>query len=150
MRFEISRGGSGLTYEIRNIVLNANKLKEFGVNIIWENIGDPVQKGEKIPGWMKEVLTEIIQEDASFAYSPTKGVDSTRQFLADRLNKRGKVQITPEDIIFFNGLGDAIARAYSSIQVDARMIMPEPTYSTHFMEEVLHDSFPPGPWQPLH
>jgi alanine-synthesizing transaminase len=147
MRFEISRGGSGLTYEIRNIVLIANKLKEFGVNIIWENIGDPVQKGEKIPGWMKEVLTEIIQEDASFAYSPTKGVDSTRQFLADRLNKRGKVQITPEDIIFFNGLGDAIARAYSSIQVDARMIMPEPTYSTHFMAEVLHASFPPNTYR---
>jgi len=43
MRFEISRSG-GLTYEIRNIVLIANKLKELGVNIIWENIGDPVQK----------------------------------------------------------------------------------------------------------
>jgi len=147
MRFEISRGGSGLTYEIRNIVLIANKLKEFGVDIIWENIGDPVQKGEKIPDWMKEVLTEIIKDDASFAYSPTKGVDSTRQFLADRLNKRGKVQITPEDIIFFNGLGDAIARAYSSIQVDARMIMPEPTYSTHFMAEVLHASFPPNTYR---
>jgi alanine-synthesizing transaminase len=147
MRFEISRGGSGLTYEIRNIVQIANKLKELGMEITWENIGDPVQKGEKIPDWMKQVLTEIIKEDASFAYSPTKGVDSTRKFLADRLNKRGKTQITPEDIIFFNGLGDAIARAYSSIQVDARIIMPEPTYSTHFMAEVLHASFPPNTYR---
>ncbi|HRS97485.1 MAG TPA: aminotransferase, partial [Smithella sp.] len=103
MRFEISRGGSGLTYEIRNIVLIANKLKELGINIIWENIGDPVQKGEKIPDWMKAVLTDIIRDDLSFAYSPTKGVDATREFLAERVNKRGKVQITPEDIIFFNG-----------------------------------------------
>ncbi|HON59903.1 MAG TPA: pyridoxal phosphate-dependent aminotransferase [Smithella sp.] len=147
MRFEISRGGSGLTYEIRNIVLIANKLKELGINIIWENIGDPVQKGEKIPDWMKAVLTDIIRDDLSFAYSPTKGVDATREFLAERVNKRGKVQITPEDIIFFNGLGDAIARAYSSIQVDARMIMPEPTYSTHFMAEVLHASFPPNTYR---
>ena len=147
MRFEIARGGSGLTYEIRNIVLIANKLKEYGVNIIWENIGDPVQKGEKIPDWMKEVLINILKNDSSYAYSPTKGVDETRKFLADRLNKRGKVQITPEDIIFFNGLGDAIARAYSSIQVDARMIMPEPTYSTHFMAEVLHASFPPNTYR---
>ncbi len=147
MRFEISRGGSGLTYEIRNIVLIANKLKELGIDITWENIGDPVQKGEKIPAWMKEVLVETIKDDASFAYSPTKGVDSTRQFLAERLNARGHVQITPEDIIFFNGLGDAIARAYSSIQVDARMIMPEPTYSTHFMAEVLHASFPPNTYR---
>ncbi|MBP1711432.1 MAG: aspartate aminotransferase [Deltaproteobacteria bacterium] len=142
MRFEISRGGSGLTYEIRNIVLIAKKLQEFGVKINWENIGDPVQKGEKIPDWMKEVLIDILQDDASYAYSPTKGIDSTRAFIAERVNARGKIQITPEDVIFFNGLGDAIARAYSSIQVDARMIMPEPTYSTHFMAEVLHASFP--------
>jgi alanine-synthesizing transaminase len=142
MRFEIARGGSGLTYEIRNIVLIAKKLQEYGVKIIWENIGDPVQKGEIIPDWMKEVLIDIIKEDSSYAYSPTKGVDATRTFIADSVNARGKVQITPEDVIFFNGLGDAIARAYSSIQVDARMIMPEPTYSTHFMAEVLHASFP--------
>jgi alanine-synthesizing transaminase len=148
MRFEISRGGSGLTYEIRNLVPIAKKLEKLGVEkIIWENIGDPVQKGENIPDWMKEVLIDIIKENGSYAYSPTKGVDATRAFLADRVNARGKVQITPEDIIFFNGLGDAIARAYSSIQVDARMIMPEPTYSTHFMAEVLHASFPPNTYR---
>jgi len=147
MRFEISRGGTGLTYEIRNIVMIANKLKQYGMDIIWENIGDPIQKGEPIPAWMKEVVADIIQEDRSFAYSPTKGMDETRAFLAERVNKRGKVQITPDDIIFFNGLGDAIARAYSSLQVDARMIMPEPTYSTHFMAEVLHASFPPNTYR---
>ncbi|HOW57407.1 MAG TPA: pyridoxal phosphate-dependent aminotransferase, partial [Smithellaceae bacterium] len=147
MRFEISRGGSGLTYEIRNIVLIADKLKEYGVEIIWENIGDPVQKGEKIPDWIKGVLTEIINEDGSFAYSPTKGMLETRKFLACRTNARGKVQITPDDIIFFNGLGDAIARTYSSLQLDARVIMPEPTYSTHFMAEVLHASFPPNTYR---
>lgn len=147
MRFEISRGGSGLTYEIRNIVLIAKKMQEYGLKIIWENIGDPVQKGENIPDWMKEVLIDILKDNASYAYSPTKGVDSTRQFIADRVNARGKVQITPESIIFFNGLGDAIARAYSSIQVDARMIMPEPTYSTHLMAEVLHASFPPNTYR---
>jgi alanine-synthesizing transaminase len=147
MRFEISRGGSGLTYEIRNIVLIAKKMQQHGLKIIWENIGDPVQKGERIPGWMKEVLTDILKEDLSYAYSPTKGVDATRAFLAERTNARGKTQITPDDIIFFNGLGDAIARAYSSIQVDARMIMPEPTYSTHLMAEVLHASFPPNTYR---
>jgi aspartate/methionine/tyrosine aminotransferase len=147
MRFEISRGGSGLTYEIRNIVLIAKKMQQHGLKIIWENIGDPVQKGEMIPGWMKEVLTDILKDDLSYAYSPTKGVDATRAFLAECTNARGKTQITPEDIIFFNGLGDAIARAYSSIQVDARMIMPEPTYSTHLMAEVLHASFPPNTYR---
>ncbi len=147
MRFEISRGGSGLTYEIRNIVLIAKKMQEYGLKIIWENIGDPVQKGENIPDWMKDVLIDIIKDNGSYAYSPTKGMDATRAFIADRVNARGNIQISPEDIIFFNGLGDAIARAYSSIQVDARMIMPEPTYSTHLMAEVLHASFPPNTYR---
>jgi alanine-synthesizing transaminase len=147
MRFEIAKGGSGLTYEIRNIVLIANKLKEYGIEIIWENIGDPVQKGEIIPEWMKEVVVEAVKENYSFSYSPTKGIDETRKFLAELVNQRGKTQITPDDIIFFNGLGDAIFRSYSSLQVDARVIMPEPTYSTHFMAEVLHASFPPNTYR---
>jgi len=48
MRFDIAKSGSGLTYEIRNIVNVANELKKRGVDVIWENIGDPVVKGEKI------------------------------------------------------------------------------------------------------
>ncbi|MFB3926579.1 MAG: pyridoxal phosphate-dependent aminotransferase [Syntrophales bacterium] len=147
MRFDIAKSGNGMTYEIRNIVGVASKLKEYGVEITWENIGDPVQKGEKIPGWMKDVLFDILKEDCCYAYSPTKGMEATREFLAQRVNLRGKAKITKEDIIFFNGLGDAIARAYSAIRVDARVIMPEPTYSTHFLAEVLHASFPPNTYR---
>jgi len=147
MRFDIAKDGSGLVYEIRQIVNVANKLKEYGIEVIWENIGDPIHKGEKIPDWMKEVLIEVLRDDLSYGYCPTKGVDATREFLADRINKMGHIQITPEDIIFFNGLGDAIARAYSAIRVDARIIMPEPTYSTHLLAEVLHASFPPNTYR---
>lgn len=147
MRFDIAKDGSGLVYEIRQIVGVANKLKEYGIEVTWENIGDPIQKGEKIPDWMKEVLTELLQDDMSYGYCPTKGVDSTREFIANRVNKQGGVQITPDDVVFFNGLGDAIARAYSAIRVDARIIMPEPTYSTHLLAEVLHASFPPNTYR---
>lgn len=147
MRFDIAKDGSGLVYEIRQIVAVANKLKEYGVEVTWENIGDPIHKGEKIPDWMKDVLVGLLQDDLTYGYSPTKGVDETRKFLADRVNEAGNIQISPEDIIFFNGLGDAIARAYSSIRVDARIIMPEPTYSTHLLAEVLHASFPPNTYR---
>jgi aspartate/methionine/tyrosine aminotransferase len=147
MRFDIARSGSGLVYEIRNIVNVANRLKQSGVEVVWENIGDPIQKGEKIPDWMKSTLAELLQEDANYGYSPTKGMDATREFLAEKVNSRGKTQITPDNILFFNGLGDAIARAYGAIRVDARIIMPEPTYSTHLLAEVLHASFPPNTYR---
>ncbi|MBN2284002.1 MAG: pyridoxal phosphate-dependent aminotransferase [Deltaproteobacteria bacterium] len=147
MRFDIAKTGTGLTYEIRNIVGVANKLMENGVSITWENIGDPVIKGEKIPAWMKDCVKEIISNDSSFAYSPTKGMDETREFLAELVNKRGQYKLHKDDIIFFNGLGDAIARAYSSMRIDARIIMPEPTYSTHLLAEVHHASFPPNTYR---
>ena len=147
MRFDIAKSGSGLVYEIRNIVNVADKLRQSGIEVVWENIGDPVQKGEKIPDWMREVLTDLLRENSAYGYSPTKGMLETRQFLAERVNRRGKTQITAEDIIFFNGLGDAIARAYSAIRVDVRIIMPEPTYSTHLLAEVLHASFPPNTYR---
>jgi len=73
MRFDIAKSGTGIAYEIRNIVNIAEKLKEYGIEVTWENIGDPVMKGEKIPEWMKETLAEIINDDISYAYSPTQG-----------------------------------------------------------------------------
>ena len=96
MRFDIAKSGSGLVYEIRHIVNVANQLKKSGVEVVWENIGDPVQKGEKIPGWMREVLVDLLREDRTYGYSPTKGMDETREFLAEQVNRRGKAQITPE------------------------------------------------------
>lgn len=147
MRFDVAKSGNGLTYEIRNIVAVAGKLKENGIEIVWENIGDPIAKGEKIPEWMKDILTGIVHNDESYMYSPTQGMDKTREFIVEENNRRGGAQITKDDIIFFNGLGDAIARSYSALRVDARIIMPEPTYSTHLLAEVLHASFPPNSYR---
>ena len=144
MRFDFTKTGSGLTYEIRNITDIATRLQKYGVKVSWENIGDPIMKGEFIPGWMRETLKSVLNDDATYMYSPTKGVNSAREYVAAKNNALGGAQITPDDVIFFNGLGDAVARTYSSIQVDARVILPEPTYSTHFMAEVLHASFPPN------
>jgi hypothetical protein len=54
MRTDIVHIGAGeLTYEIRNIVSVGEKLQELGIKTYWENIGDPVAKGEVIPQWMK-------------------------------------------------------------------------------------------------
>jgi len=156
MRSTIAKGNSGLTYEIRNIVLVAEQLKKNNIEVTWENIGDPVNKGEIIPDWMKEIVKKVASQNESYAYSPTKGVLSTREYLADKLNKRGGVQITPEDILFFNGLGDAVDKLYSCMRSDLRVLLPEPTYSSHYISEVAHGSIPPmtyrmnpaGNWQP--
>ncbi len=139
MRNNIVHIGAGeLTYEIRAIVEIAEKMNRFGLKTNMENIGDPIAKGEKIPLWMKEIVADLAMQDCSYGYCATKGLLATRQFLADMTNARDKAQITPEDIIFFNGLGDAIQKVYGLLRREARVIGPSPTYSTHSSAEGAH------------
>ncbi len=139
MRNNIVHIGAGeLTYEIRAIVEIAEKLRDLGIKINMENIGDPIAKGEKIPSWMKEIVADLAMKDCAYGYCPTKGVLETRQFLAELTNRRGKIQISPDDIIFFNGLGDAIQKVYGLLRREARVLGPSPTYSTHSSGEAAH------------
>jgi aspartate/methionine/tyrosine aminotransferase len=139
MRNNIVHIGAGeLTYEIRAIVEIADKLQQMGIKINMENIGDPIAKGEKIPDWMKKVVADLVMQDCSYGYSPTRGVLETREFLANRTNSRGKARISANDVIFFNGLGDAIQKVYGFLRREARVIGPSPTYSTHSSAEAAH------------
>ncbi|XOF35326.1 MAG: pyridoxal phosphate-dependent aminotransferase [Candidatus Electrothrix sp. YB6] len=139
MRTDILHIGAGeLTYEIRNIVNVGNQLQALGLHVNWENIGDPVAKGEKIPSWMKDIVAAAAQDDKTYGYSPTRGMPATCQFIADETNALGGVQISPDDIIFFNGLGDAISKIFGFLRRTARVIVPTPSYTTHSASEAAH------------
>lgn len=135
-------GADNLVYEIREIVEVANKIQKLGQSIIWENIGDPVAKGERVPEWMKEYVAAALTEDATYGYSPTKGLLKTREYIAHERNIEGGIQITPDDILFFNGLGDAIAKIYDHLHPAARIIGPNPAYPTHSSAEAAHADSP--------
>jgi alanine-synthesizing transaminase len=134
----VSLGADELKYEIREIVAVAKEFNSLGLDITWENIGDPVQKGEKLPGWIKDIIARAMIEDSTYAYSPTKGLDATREFLAQKTNRGGGARITKEDVIFFNGLGDAIGKVYGQLRKEYRVIGPSPAYSTHSSAEASH------------
>lgn len=137
----VHEGSEQLTYEIREIVAVADELRKLGVKITWENIGDPVQKGEKVPQWIKDIVIQLVSEDKTYAYVATQGVPETRDFLAREVNKRGGYQITRDDIVFFNGLGDAVAKVFSLMKREARVIGPSPAYSTHSSAEAAHSGY---------
>jgi len=139
MRTDIVHIGAGeLTYEIRNIVNVGQKLQEHSIKTHWENIGDPVAKGEEIPVWMKKIVADIAMQDASYGYCPTRGMLATRQFVAEQTNARGGAQIGVEDILFFNGLGDAISKIFGFLNRNARVVVPTPSYTTHSSAEAAH------------
>jgi len=137
----VHEGAEQLTYEIREIVAVAMELKRLGVDITWENIGDPIQKGEKVPEWIKDIIIKLVSEDKTYGYTATQGVRGAQEFLAEIVNGRGGYQITSDDIIFFNGLGDAVAKIFGFLKREARVIGPSPAYSTHSSAEAAHSGY---------
>jgi len=155
-RLIVPDGADSLTYEIREIVAVANELSKHGLKLIFENIGDPVAKGEKIAPWIKEEMKKLIDNDLSWAYCDTQGVLDTRKYIAKITNAEGGVQITENDVYFFNGLGDAVAKIFGFLKREARVIGPTPAYSTHSSAEAAHSGYehltynliPENNWEP--
>jgi len=135
-------GADELHYEIRAIVDLAKQVEKLGVPITWENIGDPVAKGETVAPWIKEIVQRAVLEDSSYAYSPTRGLLETREYIAKERNLEGGIQIAADDILFFNGLGDAISKMYGHLHAAARVIGPNPAYPTHSSAEAAHSGKP--------
>ncbi len=139
MRVDIVHPGAGeLWYEIRGIVAFANKLEGAGLDIIWENIGDPVAKGEVVPQWVCDIVANACMRQEAYAYSPTKGLDKTRAYIAKNRTEESKTELKPENIMFFNGLGDAITKVYTWLNPAARVLGPSPAYQTHSSVEGAH------------
>lgn len=143
MRRQIVHAGAGsLKYEIREIVEFAHLAESHGVELTWENIGDPLQKGEQPADWIREIVHQLVDDPQSWAYCHSAGVAETRGFLAEQASARpGGVRITGDDILFFNGVGDAVSTVYNHLPREARILGPSPAYSTHSSAEAAHSGF---------
>ena len=139
----LHEGSQKLDYEIRDIVKKAEQLEQLGRKIYWENIGDPILKNANVPTWMKEIIADLAMDNKSYGYCHSKGIVETRKFLAEKNNEFGGVQIDFDDILFFNGLGDAIAKLYQFLNPYSRVIGPSPAYSTHSAFEAAHSNKEP-------
>jgi alanine-synthesizing transaminase len=157
MRRDIVHPGAGqLRYEIREIVEYAKTLNKWNIPVCWENIGDPVSKGEHVKDWIKEIVGKLAMDDSSYTYVDTQGIEATREFLAKKANERGGEKISSKDIIFFNGLGDAVAKLFGFLKREARILGPSPAYSTLSSAEAAHSGYdhltynldPHKNWQP--
>ncbi len=138
----VHEGAKNLSYEIREIVTVARQIRDLGREITWENIGDPIEKGEELNPWIREILRDLLEQPSSYGYCDTAGVRETREFLAGVVNTRGNgTKITTDDIIFFNGIGDAVAKVYGFLKREARVLGPSPAYSTHSSAEAAHSGY---------
>jgi alanine-synthesizing transaminase len=152
----VPAGADSLSYEIREIVVIAEMLEKMGLKLTHENIGDPIAKNEKVEPWIRDEIKKLLDMDISWGYCNTQGIPATRDFLAERTNSLGGIKITRDDIYFFNGLGDAVAKIFGFLKREARVIGPTPAYSTHSSAEAAHSGYehltykldPDNNWEP--
>ncbi|RVU86260.1 pyridoxal phosphate-dependent aminotransferase [Leucothrix sargassi] len=126
-----------LNYPIREVVTIGKKLEKLGnLSMIWENIGDPITAGEQMPEWIKDIVHEHSVTDKVFAYTDTRGYLPTREFVLKNFSNE-KI-CTVDDILFFNGLGEAINKVINNLPREARILVPSPTYPSHATAEAMH------------
>lgn len=138
----VSPSSAHLSYAIRDIVKFADVVRQHGVEITWENIGDPIAKGEVVEPWIRDIVHEVIEIQDSWGYCPTEGFLEVREALAAHVNARPGARVTADDIIFFNGVADAVSKVYGFLNSYARVIGPSPAYSTHSSAESAHCAMP--------
>ena len=126
-----------LRYPIREVVEIGKKFEQLAdFNMIWENIGDPVASGEVIPEWMKAILREHISDTTTYGYTDSRGDLGARKYVLENFSS-DKV-CTLNDILFFNGLGEAINKILNNLPKEARVLVPSPTYPSHATAEAMH------------
>lgn len=139
----LSDGAQELSYEIRDIVKKAEQVQASGKKVYWENIGDPIPKNNQVPNWIKDIIQNLTLDNKSYGYCHSKGILETREFLSQKTNELDGAQITSDDVLFFNGLGDAISKVYQYLVPASRVIGPSPAYSTHSSAEAANAAAEP-------
>jgi aspartate/methionine/tyrosine aminotransferase len=132
-----------MRYGIREIVDVAQQLKALdpGLQIMGENIGDPVAKGWDVPAFVKEILTDLIRSPGGqvFAYTHSRGRIETRQWVVEYARRFSPAsRLNYEQVVFVNGLGAGISVIYRLLAPGARVIQPQPAYPTHISGERFH------------
>lgn len=128
---------NNLSDSMRDTSLLAQEFEKNGLKIHWENVGDPISKGEKIPIQIMKLIKDY-SNSTQLGYTSTKGFLETRKYLANKITKQTNKKFNPENIIFFNGVSEAFAKIYSAMHKDLRVIVPTPVYPAHSTEEYIH------------
>ena len=120
---------------IREFFTYANqKAEEIGVENIYNySLGNP---SVPVPQEFTDCMISMLQNSnpvALHGYSPSLGIDSTRQAVADSLNKRFHMNYTIDDIFMTTGAAGAIAHAIRCVVKDGDEVI---TFAPYFPEYV--------------
>lgn len=115
-------------YAIRDIIVEAEKVKAAGIPLTLLNIGDPAAVGGfKAPGHLIEAVRRAWA-DHHYEYAPSAGVLEAREAVAADYARQG-LQVDPDQVLITAGLSEAIRFILSAlVNPGEEILVPAPGY----------------------
>ena len=120
--------GRGVEYAIRDIMVEAEKVRRSGKNLIQLNIGDPVKYGFDTPAHIRHALTKAAESGLNY-YSASEGLKELREAVTEKENQVNGAQIEPDNVVITSGISEAILFVMGAIvNPGDEVLLPGPCY----------------------
>ncbi|MCK5022604.1 MAG: aminotransferase class I/II-fold pyridoxal phosphate-dependent enzyme [Candidatus Aenigmarchaeota archaeon] len=130
-KIEPAKRVENVTYAIRDVVVEAKKLKAQGKKILHLNIGDPNVYDFVTPQHMVDAVKDAMQKNLN-GYADSAGVDEARQSIAKECEKTGIKNVTANDVLLANGVSEGIDLALTSlVNSGENFLTPLPGYPVY-------------------
>ncbi len=131
-----------LEFSILDVVIAAKKLEKEGKEIIYLNIGDPIQYDFDTPQHIKNAMIDAIQEGFN-VYSDPRGELELREAISEKEKKINNIDISPEDIIVTAGVSEALSFLLAAvIHPGDEVLIPGPAYPPYISMTEFFDGKP--------
>ncbi|MEM4296464.1 MAG: aminotransferase class I/II-fold pyridoxal phosphate-dependent enzyme [Candidatus Anstonellales archaeon] len=119
-------------YAIRDVAVEAEKLKKMNKKIVDFSVGDPIKNGFDVPKELKKGLCKAVYEGHNY-YADPVGEYETREAIAKKEKMHNNISIDPENIIIGNGISEVFL-IFSAALFDKgdEILVPNPTYPIFF------------------
>ncbi len=123
----IARRLEGVTYAIRDVVLEAQKLEKLGHKVLKLNIGDPNAYDLDTPEYIKDALDQAVRSGHN-GYSDSQGFLPLREEVCHYNQSKG-FQSTADNVVVTSGLSEGVNLLLGAIvEPGNNVVMPSPCY----------------------
>lgn len=116
-----------ITYAIRDVVVEADKLKAQGKQILHLNIGNPNIFDFKTPQHMIDAVKKAMDENRN-GYAHSMGLDEGKEAIVRDASRKG-IQTVKDDVIICSGVSEGIEMCFAALLNPGENILtPSPGY----------------------
>jgi len=126
-----SKNASKVTYAIRDVVVEAKKLKAQGKKVLNLNIGDPNVYDFVTPSHIIEAVEEAMIKNLN-GYADSAGLDEAKEAIAKEALRDGIKNVTKDDVLITTGVSEGIELALTAlINPGENVLTPTPGYPVY-------------------